>query len=119
VHFEKKCRSLQELIISDNFLNRIPGYIVWTYSHLKKLDLRNNQIESMPTLSKRQSILKYVEHLDLGQNRLKLFPTSFIMSIGHGDSNPNARNTADENSSVASASDNLNSGSLNADEKFC
>lgn len=72
----------------------------------------------MPTLSKRQSILKYVEHLDLGQNRLKLFPTSFIMSIGHGDSNKDARSQADENSSMASASEHLNSGSATADDKF-
>lgn len=36
------------------------------YSHLKRLDLRNNQIESVPTLPKRCSILRYLEHLDLG-----------------------------------------------------
>ena len=87
-------------------MNRIPGYIVSAYSRLKRLDLRNNQIESMPTLPKKCSILRYIEHLDLGQNRLKLFPTSFIMSIGHGDSSTatGTRNGATlDNSSVVSA----------------
>ena len=95
------------MVIADNYLNRIPGYIVSAYSRLKRLDLRNNQIESMPTMSKKCSILRYLEHLDLGQNRLKLFPTSFIMSIGHGDSTTTtgtARNGATlDNSSVISA----------------
>ena len=81
----KKCRELQELILDDNYLNRIPGYIVSAYSRLKRLSLRNNQLESMPTLSKSCSIFRNLEHLDLGENKLKLFPTSFIMCIGHGD----------------------------------
>ncbi len=40
------------------------------------------------------------------------------MSIGHGDSNKDARSLADENSSMASASEHINSGSATADDKF-
>ena len=66
----QKCRSIEELVIQSNYLSRIPGYIIGKYSRLKRLDLRNNMIQSVPTLSKTCSILRYLEHLDLGQNRL-------------------------------------------------
>ena len=66
----------------------------------------------MPTLPRRCNILRNLEYLDLGQNRLKLFPTSFIMSIGQGDSNAHARSP---NTSMNSASDHRNSISLSDD----
>lgn len=62
----QKCRDLKELIVQSNYLNRLPGYIMSAYSHLTKLDLRNNQIESVPTLPKRCNILRFLEYLDLG-----------------------------------------------------
>ena len=106
------------MILDDNYFSRLPGYVVSAYSRLKRLSLRNNQIESMPTLSKSCSIFRFLEHLDLGENRLKLFPTSFVMCIGHGDSTDVQGRRSPTQSNLSATSEMQNSISMHGVDDF-
>ena len=54
------------------------------FPNLKKLDLRDNNIVAMPAFHRKTSVLRQLEYLDLGKNRLRLFPISFVLSISRG-----------------------------------
>lgn len=62
-------------------MTKLPPHIISSFSHIQILNLRDNKIESLPTFSKRCNLLRFLTHLDLGRNLLKLIPSSFLGSI--------------------------------------
>ncbi|MFO0117346.1 MAG: leucine-rich repeat domain-containing protein [bacterium] len=48
---------------------------------LRRLQLRDNLIESLPTFPEGSSLLCELQYLDLGKNHISFLPTSFIMSM--------------------------------------
>ena len=71
------------------------------FSHLKRLDLRKNNIVTLPTFAKPCNMLRFLEFLDLGGNRLRLIPTSFILSISKGDGRQGADADHSDNSAIS------------------
>ena len=80
----QKNRELETLILVKNQITRLPLYVMGAFPNLKKLDLRDNQIVAMPAFHRKTSVLRQLEYLDLGKNRLQLFPLSFVLSISRG-----------------------------------
>ena len=76
-----KNKCLKDLQIAQNFLTSLPAHIISSFSYLNTLNLRDNRIESLPSFSKRCNMLRFLTHLDLGKNLLKIIPSSFLMSI--------------------------------------
>ena len=67
-----------------NQISKLPLYVMGAFPNLRKLDLRDNQIVAMPAFHRKTSVLRILEYLDLGKNRLRLFPISFVLSISRG-----------------------------------
>lgn len=87
-----------------------------SFPNLKKLDLRDNQIASMPAFHRKTSVLRHLEYLDLGKNRLRLFPISFVLSISRGAGILNQSEMSDsrqERKSPDQSLDSSNQGSAN------
>lgn len=61
------CKHLQELYISNNFINEISEDIFENLPSLKALDLRDNKIEIIPT---KVSMLQSLMRLDLSNNSI-------------------------------------------------
>ena len=79
-----KNRETESLIMQKNQITKLPLYVMGAFPNLKKLDLRDNQIVAMPAFHRKTSVLRMLEYLDLGRNRLRLFPISFVLSISRG-----------------------------------
>ena len=87
-----------------------------SFPNLKKLDLRGNNIASMPAFHRKTSILRHLEYLDLGKNRLRLFPLSFVLSISRGAGILNQSEMSDsryERKSLEQSLDSTNQGCAN------
>jgi len=80
----QKTRELETLLLPKNSISKLPLYVMGAFPNLKKLDLRDNQIAAMPAFHRKTSVLRQLEYLDLGKNRLRLFPISFVLSISRG-----------------------------------
>jgi Leucine-rich repeat (LRR) protein len=57
----------------------VPIHFFVSHRNLRRLHMRDNQVECLPSLS--PSMLSSLEFIDLGKNRLAFIPTSFVMSL--------------------------------------
>lgn len=80
------CLQVDSIIMAGNQISRLPTDMLMYMSHIKKVDLRMNKLQLLPTETAKFRSLEHVTHIDIRDNQVSGSPDQSIGGKGMGGS---------------------------------